>query len=94
MRRPCWWWGAGVVGIIWGRLLRDDRDVVVIDNLSRGSLERFGPQLGDARLHVVPGDVTDPCSCARCGGDAAVVASTWRRTTSSPYWTTRARPCW
>jgi UDP-glucose 4-epimerase len=41
------------------RLLEDDHDVVVIDNLSRGSLERFGPLLGDPRLQVVRGDVTD-----------------------------------
>jgi UDP-glucose 4-epimerase len=52
--------GAGFVGHhLVPRLLADDRDVVVIDNLSRGSMERFGPHLGDARLQVVRGDVTD-----------------------------------
>ena len=52
--------GAGFVGHhLVPRLLEDDRDVVVIDNFSRGSLERFGPLLGDSRLHVVRGDVTD-----------------------------------
>ena len=52
--------GAGFVGHhLVPRLLDDDHDVVVIDNLSRGSLERFGPYLGDARLGVVRGDVTD-----------------------------------
>ena len=52
--------GAGFVGHhLVPRLLDDDRDVVVVDNLSRGSIERFGPHLGDPRLHVVRGDVTD-----------------------------------
>jgi len=52
--------GAGFVGHhLVPRLLDDDHDVVVIDNLSRGSLERFGPSLGDARLGLVRGDVTD-----------------------------------
>lgn len=52
--------GAGFVGHhLVARLLDDDRHVVVIDNLSRGSLERFGPRLGDGRLDVVRGDVTD-----------------------------------
>ncbi|MGH7895271.1 MAG: NAD-dependent epimerase/dehydratase family protein [Candidatus Binatia bacterium] len=52
--------GAGFVGHhLVPRLLDDGRDVVVIDNLSRGSIERFGPHLGDPRLHVVRGDVTD-----------------------------------
>ena len=52
--------GAGFVGHhLVPRLLADDHDVVVIDNLSRGSLERFGPHLGDARLGLVRGDVTD-----------------------------------
>ena len=52
--------GAGFVGHhLVPRLLDDDREVVVLDNLSRGSMERFGPYLGDARLHVVRGDVTD-----------------------------------
>jgi UDP-glucose 4-epimerase len=52
--------GAGFVGHhLVPRLLEADHDVVVIDNLSRGSLERFGPHLGDARLAIVRGDVTD-----------------------------------
>jgi UDP-glucose 4-epimerase len=52
--------GAGFVGHhLVPRLLEADRDVVVIDNLSRGSMERFGPHLGDPRLHVVRGDLTD-----------------------------------
>lgn len=52
--------GAGFVGHhLVPRLLDDDHHVVVIDNLSRGSLERFGAHLGDARLDVVRGDVTD-----------------------------------
>ena len=52
--------GAGFVGHhLVPRLLEDDHDVVVIDNLSRGSLERFGPYLGDARLGLVRGDITD-----------------------------------
>ncbi len=52
--------GAGFVGHhLVPRLLDNDHDVVVIDNLSRGSLERFGPHLGDARLAVVRGDITD-----------------------------------
>jgi UDP-glucose 4-epimerase len=52
--------GAGFVGYhLVPRLLESDHDVVVIDNLSRGSLERFGPHLGDARLGIVRGDVTD-----------------------------------
>ena len=52
--------GAGFVGHhLVPRLLGDDRDVVVIDNLWRGSMERFGPHLGDSRLQVVRGDVTD-----------------------------------
>ncbi len=52
--------GAGFVGHhLVPRLLERDDDVVVIDNLSRGSMERFGPSLGDARLQVVRGDVTD-----------------------------------
>ena len=52
--------GAGFVGHhLVPRLLADDHDVVVVDNLSRGSLERFGPHLGDGRLQVLRGDVTD-----------------------------------
>jgi UDP-glucose 4-epimerase len=52
--------GAGFVGQhLVARLLEADRDVVVIDNLSCGSMERFGSHLGDPRLHVVRGDVTD-----------------------------------
>jgi UDP-glucose 4-epimerase len=52
--------GAGFVGHhLVPHLLDRDHDVVVIDNLSRGSMERFGPALGDARLQVVRGDVTD-----------------------------------
>jgi UDP-glucose 4-epimerase len=52
--------GAGFVGHhLVPRLLADDREVVVIDNLSRGSMERFGTHLGDSRLQVVRGDVTD-----------------------------------
>lgn len=52
--------GAGFVGHhLVPRLLDDDHHVVVIDNLSRGSLERFGAHLGDSRLDVVRGDVTD-----------------------------------
>lgn len=52
--------GAGFVGHhLVPRLLADDREVVVIDNLSRGSMERFGPHLGDSRLQIVRGDVTD-----------------------------------
>jgi UDP-glucose 4-epimerase len=52
--------GAGFVGHhLVPRLLADDRDVVVVDNLSRGSMERFGKHLGDSRLQVVRGDVTD-----------------------------------
>jgi UDP-glucose 4-epimerase len=52
--------GAGFVGHhLVPRLLQADRDVVVVDNLSRGSVERFGPHLGDARLGLVRGDVTD-----------------------------------
>jgi UDP-glucose 4-epimerase len=52
--------GAGFVGHhLVPKLLDLDHDVVVIDNLSRGSMERFGPALGDARLQVVRGDVTD-----------------------------------
>lgn len=51
--------GAGFVGHhLVRRLLEDDRDVVVLDNLSRG-VERFGPDLGDPRLDVVRGDLTD-----------------------------------
>ncbi|HXJ36089.1 MAG TPA: GDP-mannose 4,6-dehydratase [Candidatus Eisenbacteria bacterium] len=52
--------GAGFVGHhLVPRLLEEGREVVVLDNLSRGSIERFGPHLGDPRLHVVRGDVTD-----------------------------------
>jgi UDP-glucose 4-epimerase len=52
--------GAGFVGHhLVPQLLERDHDVVVIDNLSRGSMERFGPALGDARLQVMRGDVTD-----------------------------------
>jgi UDP-glucose 4-epimerase len=52
--------GAGFVGHhLVPRLLDQDHDVVVIDNLSRGSMERFGPALGDARLQIMRGDVTD-----------------------------------
>src|SRR5262249_34969487 len=52
--------GAGFVGHhLVPRLLEADRDVVVIANLSGGSMARFGSHLGDPRLPVVRGDVTD-----------------------------------
>jgi UDP-glucose 4-epimerase len=52
--------GAGFVGHhLVPRLLELEHDVVVFDDLSRGRMERFGPHLGDERLEIVRGDVTD-----------------------------------
>jgi UDP-glucose 4-epimerase len=53
--------GAGFVGHhLVPRLLEEgDRPVVVIDDLTRGSIERLGAVLGDPRVGFLRGDATD-----------------------------------
>ena len=60
--------GAGYIGShAVQRLLRDGRDVVVIDNLfrgHRGAIDRL-ETIAKGRLHFVPGDVGDTALVAR-----------------------------
>ena len=57
--------GAGLVGSTTVDLLLDahaPREVVVLDNLSRGSLDNLAQAARDPRLKFVRGDVRDPAS--------------------------------
>ena len=57
--------GAGFVGHhLVARLVDDGRPVVVLDDFSRGSLERLGRRATDPRVRIVRGDVTDG-ACVR-----------------------------
>ena len=57
--------GAGLVGSTTVDLLLREhapREVVVLDNLSRGSLENLAQAAPDPRLKLVRGDVRDPAT--------------------------------
>ncbi len=53
--------GAGFIGShLVERLLRDGYRVIIIDNLSAGSLENLSQALGDKNLKVIIGDLKEP----------------------------------
>ena len=52
--------GAGFIGShLVGRLLKDNKSVTIIDNLSTGSLENIAEFRKDPKLHFVEGDIQD-----------------------------------
>jgi UDP-glucose 4-epimerase len=82
--------GAGLVGSTTVDLLlrtHAPREVVVLDNLSRGSLDNLAQAATDPRLKFVRGDVRDP-ACA-----ASTRCCTWLRCASRPAPPHRARRC-
>lgn len=56
--------GAGFIGsALVEELLRQDNEVVVLDNFSTGRKENLAPFLSDRRLRVVTGDIRERAQC-------------------------------